>query len=133
MINNIEEDYCSFEIAKLLKEKKFDVNTLFYYWESGDIGNGYVGKLGSYDGCYNLAKFDYPKDNICAMPTHALAIKWILENFGIHIWVDYDNKLKHYCGNYMTINKSDNNWINKNSFEEATEAALLFTLQNLIC
>ena len=140
MKNDIQEDYVSFEIAKLLKEKGFDVNTLFYYWGSGEQGNGYVGKLGSYDGCYNRAKFDYPKNNICAMPTHALAIKWLIENFGIYIisapnveksgftWMGYNIKNNK---NFDSFILPQDVWI-FNTPEETTEAALLYTLQNLI-
>lgn len=143
MNNNITEDYCSFEVSKLLKEKGFEVNTLFFYWGNGQEGNGRIGKLGSYDNCYIRAKYDYKEENICPMPTHALAIKWIRENFGIHIEIrhiktfginrfhiiiwKYGEKDYHtiHCDNKIGYEVWDKP-------EEATEAALLYTLKHLI-
>jgi len=113
--NNTQEDYCSFEVSKLLKEKGFDVSSP--YWDFEKVGEMSVRK-----------------------PTHSLAIKWIRENFGIHIfgsqfsittkkysWEIWDDKNEK---NYVYKNDSDE-W-DFSSSEEATEAALLYTLQNLI-
>lgn len=128
MNNNITEDYCSFKVSKLLKKKGAELQThysslsrsLVWWWKYGNELHGY-NWFGDFD-------------NMLPAPTHALAIKWIRENFGYNIEVSYRNADKAYqsishpifpktkiglCGNY-------------NSNEEAIEAALLYTLKNLI-
>ena len=74
--NNIEEDYCSFEVSNLLKEKGFDVHCTYFYNEGSGwrLQSDSIIKTGSGDWIH--------------CPTHALAIKWIRENFGIHIWIN---------------------------------------------
>ena len=102
----ITEDYVSFEVAKLLKEKGFDS------WQ----GNG-----GDVDGSWYC--------------THALAMKWLREkhvyicpvpayfhtdyscSWGCDIWAD---------GNYEKSIRD------KETYEEAVEAALKYSLKNLI-
>jgi len=37
IINSIIEDYCSFEVSKLLKEKGFNVACSHYYFEDGEF------------------------------------------------------------------------------------------------
>lgn len=101
--NGISEDYCSFEVSKLLKEKGLIQVT--------DTG---------YTEC----------------PTHALAIKWIRENFKIHIGVNQDwhyGRLKGYDGLIETENGDTT--VSTETFakpEQATETALLYTLKHLI-
>jgi hypothetical protein len=83
------------------------------------------------------------------VPTQALAIKWIRENFGIHIWLE-NNAFGYY---WKTNNSSNPKFWDKDfrAFqggtdmntihppekeykepEEAIEAALLYTLKHLI-
>ena len=137
MNNNIQEDYCSFEVSKLLKEKGFDIPLGKYY-------NPFSGKLMN----ESILKIQNSHKQAINCPTHALAIKWIRENFGIHI-----NVTKPFHKDYYIVGKipmefrvkgheESGSWgipISYNrldgkfkSFEEATEAALLYTLQNLI-
>lgn len=168
MNNNIKEDYCSFEIAKLLKEKGFDVPCNFYYYEKyyaemlnknrESLGlperfeEGQVGKqLNSKHKGRLINRNKY--DTTTSRPTYALAIKWIRENFGIHIHCHLQPRIKgleisnngtyqafiaktHHVSNFGKTTKNDiPDGIfrkPKNSSEEATEAAILYTLQNLI-
>lgn len=61
---NIQEDYVSFEVAKLLKEKGFDQNCATYYLD-GQVWRHYHGEV-------------IPKSKqIYAAPTQAVAIKWL--------------------------------------------------------
>jgi hypothetical protein len=142
MNNNIGEDRCSFEVSKLLKEKSFSVPVNSYYRISGDIR---FGAATHYD-------WNHPKDQddyYISCPTHALAIKWIRENFGIHIcihandeytfqfeinnWKWYEPEKTNRLG---TIVLGDNFMATTselyNSVKEATEAAILYTLTKLI-
>ena len=132
LINNLNEDYCSIEVSKLLKDKKCCVLTeRFYYSDSKINAKGkFYNDENKRDGFYNS-------------PTHALAIKWIRENFGIHIYT-HGCGMGFYC---YVLQRADGvkNSIIKSSYggpkeidgmfsyvEQAIEAALLYTLQNLI-
>lgn len=140
MNNNIGEDRCSFEVSKLLKEKSFSVPVNSYYRISGDIR---FGAATHYD-------WNHPKDQddyYISCPTHALAIKWIRENFGIHIKIDWfptEENLIDWDYSIQKIGvdideKGNSQYLRdydpESSFsspEEATEAALLYTLTKLI-
>lgn len=137
MNNNTTEDYVSFEVAKLLKEKGFSAYCTSLYTEEGKQND-----VGNYNGTDDDKYISYSR------PTHALAIKWIRENFGIHIyaqfqtwddgcytanwclkqdilWLFYDIGVKEKDGMLWKRTKF-------NKPEEAIEAALLYTLKNLI-
>lgn len=137
----ITEDYVSFEIAKLLKDKGFDesctavyeegvlrINTLCYYHNS---------ELSSY---------------ICA-PTLQMSMKWIREEHQLHISVDVrpiygkvkDEKGRNTCGLLYWHYIASGEWMNdkrmpqqkafvvsEKTYEEAVEAALKYCLENLI-
>ena len=112
------EDYCSYEIAKLLKEKGFDGVCDYAY---SNKGNWFEIDRSNFDEVY------------CLRPTHQMAIKWLREekNIIINVWyngVDWD--AEHY-------NNEDENFYlitdpSCNSYEEAVEAALKYCLENLI-
>lgn len=135
MINNkISEHYCSFEVCKLLKEKGFWVQTYAECWvktlDDEIIYNG------------NEEQHDRAEQWIMH-PTHSVAIEWIRVNFGIWICVDKNKeskfnvhispKDKNYYVKGIVIDGAEFNKIEwYNSPQEATEAALLYTLQNFI-
>lgn len=119
MNNNIKEPYCSFELCKLLKEKGFDISTPYI------------------EGWFNIEKFPkyYSQGcSSCSIPTHALAIEWIRVNFGIWITVEpFEGKYFKFIIFSDTVSSVKNlNLANHNSPQEATEAALIHTLKNLV-
>lgn len=134
MNNNITEDYCSFEVAKLLKDKKFGGWCEYYYDCEGNPQLSYCSNINMESKCR------------VARPTHALAIKWIRKNFGIHVYPQF----QMWDGGCWTANwhlKNGKLWqffdfgkregivwerTKFSSPEKATEAALLYVLQNLI-
>jgi hypothetical protein len=133
MNNNITEDYCSFEVSKLLKERGFGIENpsteyILMYDEDGNI--------------VEKQEEDYVIDGYCLRPTHALAIKWIRENFNKVITI-YANA-SGYCievhdsAELGGSHRYDSDYSGPNEagcwdkFEEATEAALLYVLNNLI-
>ncbi len=123
MNNNITEDYCSFEICKLLKEKGFSVYCTLLYTEEGKQND-----VGNYNGVDDDNYISYSR------PTHSLAIKWIRENFGFNIYSRNFSDLK-FRSYIVDANGDMEHAMTEtpfNSPEEATEAALLYTLQNLI-
>lgn len=166
MDNNITEDYVSFEVAKLLKDKGFDVFTMQGYFNYiGSLphllypnieifGSNYLFKNSS-DFTQNENPNAITNDNCCA-PTQALAIKWIRLNFGIHISaacyynpqrldkIMYEAEISYEGNGYDGLLKNASNRLNVdwtkepekywifNTPEEATNAALLYTLKHLI-
>lgn len=74
----IEEQFVSFDTAKLLKEAGFDVPTSTHYSNSGEVWWSSI-----------------PEDNnndksckACSRPTLALAARWLREVHGIHVGID---------------------------------------------
>lgn len=122
--NEIKESYCSFEVSKLLKEKGLNIATIKYFDFDGNS--------------YTSLKYSYQTIDSIAKPTHASAIEWIRINFGI--WVYTINGNTYNDGSWyweiQDLNKElrDSRSFTKsfNSPHEATEAALLYTLKNLI-
>ncbi len=161
MNNNITEDYCSFEVSKLLKEKGFDCQCDMLHIEKekhpilGSLfkdGNDLEIVTNSQ---FEEYKVEYGFDGylkgkeILTIPTHALAIKWLLVNHKVAIDVVLRSSepswLAVIVNNYSITHKGSGNFdyfTNEtrltNEFkgwktpEEATETALLYTLKHLI-
>lgn len=139
MNDNIQEDYCSFEVSKLLKEKGFKKFTDFCY-----IAEGHYKVEMDDDKVIHYNGTTYKE--IVPIPTHSLACKWIRENFGIHIYPQFQTWNDGcWTGNWCL--KQDILWTfhdvgiledglwkrtSFNSPEKATEAALKYVLSNLI-
>ena len=72
----ISEDYISFEIAKLLKEKGFDWECISYYVddEPEDVKYSFCGKTNS-----------IWESRCCSAPTLQMAMKWLREEYNIYI------------------------------------------------
>ena len=121
----ITEDYISFEAAKLLKEKGFDVPCVYVYRHdhSEDI-------------------WDTDKEDIaCQKPTLQMAMKWLREVHKLHIEVyiikSYSNKTVEYCITIEDLNFPGNNdgfhiTPHYKSYEEACEVAIKYCLENLV-
>lgn len=129
----ITEDYCSFEVAKLLKEKGFDVPCLAHWF----IGTDRNFSISNTPQNWNEIKTDL---DWLSCPTHQMAMKWLREEKNIFIVIephvyDYINeKNKSYtCSlwvgdNYYEYLESKD----YPSYEEAVEVALKYSLENLI-
>lgn|SRR5574343_11987 len=134
--NNIQEAYCSLEVSKLLKEKGCDLPAqLIHYYPPRKKDNVHLGP--GWGRRYNYY-INQPKDGSERIHsfTHSLAIEWIRVNFGIWISIiqnEYEDKFQ-----YTLVKKENSSWYIVdngklfNTPQQATEAALLFTLQNLI-
>lgn len=122
----IKEAYCSFEVAKLLKEKGFNTSCMGRY--------SVRSKEFHLDGtkmCNNGGLFEY------AAPTHQMAMAWLREihNISIEPFVDYGSGEDHWWT--VDIGKIKKNGLitelsGYKSYEESVEAALKYTLENLI-
>ena len=122
----ITEDYVSFETAKLLKEKGFN-DELCHMWYNirKDVGY-YVSSVGV-------------KNHLPA-PTLQMAMKWLREMYNIFIVIEphlYDYVNERNASYVCSIWVGDNYYENLTStdfpsYEEAIEAALKYSLKNLI-
>lgn len=133
----IQEDYCSFEVAKLLKEKGFDgdcgdCECHMFYHEMIDriMPIMTIGMIPDYDTVYFA-------------PTHQMAMKWLREVYNKHICIGYDIYLKFFF-QIMDLKETveydyvetkyyhAENEIEFQTYEEAVEEAIKYSLENLI-
>ena len=109
----INEDYCSYEVAKLLKEKGFDEPCTE------------LNKLCLRDGEKPVLKV-----------THQKAMKWLREVRNIHIGINPISEKGYNATIYDVADFDDCGIISDTKFffhvEEAVEAALKYCLENLI-
>ena len=128
----ITEDYCSYEVAKLLKEKGFDkFNT--YGWDE---------KLFDKEHPRNFSISFDNKEYWISCPTHQMAMAWLREEHEIDIipiirhslkyaqespFRDYACRVYDCDGNIIL---SATKWYSR--YENAVEAALKYCLENLI-
>lgn len=135
----MKEAYCSFEISKLLKEKRFDEPCFTYYNENGNfkrIGGGIFG-----NGIFPIRN----ETNFCffgiAAPTHQAVVDWIEEKYKyfIIIYRNIDSIYGTYTYSYSILDKEckcvsppitrDSEYPSK---YDAVDAALMRVLENLI-
>ena len=114
---NITEDYVSFEVAKLLKEKGFHEPCIATY--NSTTKNFQVEEI------YEDWTIHW-KDYISA-PTHQMAMKWLREKkIFINIWYDKTDFSAEYVNGYF-------NYIgNFDSYEEAVEQSIKYVLEHVI-
>ena len=144
-METVTEDYVSFEVAKLLKDKGFPQEYDIYHsmvYNEEDYENEYevqrmvletkpvkAGTLSSYP-----VGVPEPK---CYCPTHQMAMKWLREEKRTSIIIEFDVTKRGYCP-YVHQLDYDMDWVVKwrinipMKYEEAVEVALKYTLENLI-
>lgn len=124
----MKEDYVSFEVAKLLKEKGFDEKTervWFHYIEADEW------QRISFNPCCDK----FIEDKMLHSPTLQMAMAWLREKHNLHIIICIDDlDWSYQIVNFK--NKLDVQYIKDvagfNSYENAVEAALNHCLTNLI-
>lgn len=128
----ITEDYVSFETAKLLKEKGFDIYVRSYYnkneYKTKEEFSTKINALWN----YNISSFCY------SAPTLQMAMKWLREVHNKSIEVRSQG-LKSTGLGWVTeiydIKNQDEEYHNpftQPSYEQACEAAIKYCLENLI-
>lgn len=130
----IQEAYCSFEVAKLLKEKGFDENTSMVYMSYGDLC-----KCNRYDSIRNSNYNDITKNYFeCTAPTHQMAMAWLrkvhklcisiyyLFPYGYTIDIVYTDKDTHFT-EFRNIRNNQ-----YDTYEDAVEAGLKYCLEKII-
>lgn len=118
----------SFPIAKLLKEKGFDKPSYSFYVidesEYGEIGEFITNPNDNYPALDDNSLFD----SLASAPNIAEVVMWLYEKHGVWIEVTTDVYGK-FCWLVKELKASNNNF---NSPTEAYEAAIEYTLNNLI-
>ena len=125
----ITEDYCSYEVAKLLKEKGFDEPCDNYYDQSSDEPQQLT-----------LDEMYYSYDEFLKAPTQQMAMKWLREEKNIFIVIephayDYVNEKNKSYSCSLWIGDNYYEYLESKdypSYEEAVESAIKYSLENLI-
>jgi len=130
----ITEDYVSFKIAKLLKEKGFDVECDYLYVD-GELVRARGGKCNWNDG--ETLFTDYK--NECSAPTLQMAMKWLREVHKLCITIipkvtndeGSGGCLWEWAVTYLSVPQSVSLELFE-SYEEACEKAIRYCLEKLI-
>ncbi len=136
----IKEAYCSFEVSKLLKEKGFNEKCRGAYHSEFDDNDNPVVMLEEWTAKpYNNEFAD--EGFLCSAPTHQMAMKWLRRKYNIYISIhpDFPSDKDYKMCWCWSANILHENCINMKgyqcyieTYEEATEAALKYVLENLI-
>ena len=122
----MQEQYVSFEVAKLLKEKGFIAECSSYYLENGILSHGNT---------YSFCREELRKNpNNVVAPTQSLAMRWLREVHKIDIITFHECLDKDFYWSriekYPYIeHQQDSQYI---SYELSVEAAIQYCLENLL-
>lgn len=134
----LTEDYVSYEVAKLLKEKGFPMDEHLYMYVNKD------GKLMTdHQACLTMTDEEYRTffDNYIPTVTQALAMKWLREVHELFVDISFvkdEHQEEKLFWFYAIFELSNNNAAHYNNvdefttYEEAVEAALKYCLTELI-
>ena len=129
----MEEDYVSFEIAKLLKEKGFDESCYQKYDDEGYLSFNHVGYINA----------EKPTEDFSALaPTLQMAMKWLREVHNLFIEIHFCQdtyedvccevgwKEPTYNYRVIGIGNNDTYYVDTdfNSYESACESAIKYCL-----
>ena len=149
----ITEDYVSFEIAKLLRKKGFNVEcTHCFALDTSEIQNIYDDITPGYELLHPRDWNHITEKELCQIglsewthlsaPTLPLAMKWLREVHNCHICVQAlitTDGLQGYCPFYTKVgdvfmwqNVLGDDYATTQTYEEACEAAIKYCLENLI-
>ena len=117
-----KEDFVSLEMAKILKDKGFNVPCLCQYTDKGTIWR-----------CFDLENFN-AYETCYSCPTLYEAQKWIRDTMYIHIEIEYmygDYWLYDLLRipNHDLIGLSDRNIVKYENYEEALRAGIFEVLE----
>ena len=127
---NITEDYVSFEVAKLLKEKGFDEGCSF-------VVNAISKGVMPVSWPTTNSDIEDEKASLIALPTLQMARKWLREKYNIHIEVVHLNVDRHTYYLYRYYSCQSERYVQHtnpeySTYEEACEAAIKYCLENFI-
>ena len=143
----ITEDYVSFETAKLLKEKGFDEHCFCINYPLPEGGHHNIilpnllnNSMIPFTDDYKFCRY---KEDFITIPTLQMAMKWLREVYKFEVRSAYDYDKESWWGNInpMFEETDENSGIYQKvlgfdyqgkSYEEACEAAIKYSLENLI-
>lgn len=129
----VTEDYVSFEVAKLLKEKGFQAKCTACY--SSDPSHTFELISGRINYC-NPRFRKYKSIPPYNAPTIQMALKWLREvhNLYINIFVTWKDKISHYQWSIDNLITQDTIYDTPclEKYEEACNTAIKHCLENLI-
>lgn len=133
----VTENYVSFEVAKLLKEKGFGGVSCFSMYVTpkprSGMGNPNEAKIAPHGrDSYYYEGYLYQ----CEAPTLQQAMKWLREEHKIEIRVIYDNDKLCWYGACNPMNEPSQILLGSGrkykSYEEAADEAIKYGLENLV-
>ena len=124
----IHEEICTYEVAKLAKEKGFR-ETVGWYYNTNGLN---LLKRGCNGGNPNLI------NGLYSAPTQSLLQRWLREEKGYYVYPFFDNESRRWT--WVCRELTGDMWIQLLDFEEryfdtyelALEDALKYALENLI-
>jgi len=124
----ITEDYCSFEIAKLLKEKGFNGECRAAYTSYGQLFTTQIQQYITNILCSKGYLWD------CTAPTFQMVRKWLRDTYNLYLFNEYFGESKTYKWRIIEMNSTHkhSDFKHYNTEEEATEASFKYALENLI-
>mgnify|MGYP003408411905 CR=1 FL=1 len=131
----IKEAYCSFEVAKLLKEKGFNEKCRGgYHYEFDDNDNPIVMLEEWTAKPYNNDFVD--EGFLCSAPTQQMVMAWLREVHHIAINIGWGEIFEDQYKWWSIVLNMDNGDLYDEhynaTYEEAVEATLKYVLENLI-
>ena len=129
----MKEAYCSYEVSKLLKKKRFD-EPCMSFWEYE------LYEYSLYIAGYPISNSELEKELVdgCSAPTHQMAMAWLREvhNIFIEISTSIDLNGAHHFS--YTILDKECKYVRRGytsfdwNYEDAVEAAIKYCLEDLI-
>lgn len=131
----IHDEIVGYDVAKLAKEKGFDVPTDRYYHIYDDVIEAQNSLEMTGDGCADF--YNSLNRCRCAAPTQSLLQRWIREEKGYYTYPFFDNEELKWT--YVVRERTGDMWIPLigetpyyDNYEEAMEGALKFVLENFV-
>ena len=141
----ITEDYVSYEVAKLLREKGFNE----YCWKLYELGDGDIipvllngFELSEESSFWNNKYLElYKKEHcyindICSAPTHQMVMKWLREVYNIVIsifpTIETDVIVREDYNYTIYKNRTAIYQNSSLTYEQSCEESIKYTLENLI-
>jgi hypothetical protein len=116
---DVHEHYCSLEMLQLL----YDKGMRYREWTDGAFTHNSLAEHR-----FNQGDVSHLKDTV----THQVVVEWLRVNHGIWIYVKYGFGCEYFVEKYDNSDTLLYNDGTYNSPKEATEAGILYVLNNLI-
>jgi hypothetical protein len=130
-----KEQYVTFEVARLLKEKGFDWFTYSYYTKDDVDKEPYFGMENLCPDNWNGQAAEV-NDLWFSAPTQQMAMRWLREEKGIHIYPIPVTGFYYVVSVYLEDGNKVHNRIlsrsGRHAYEDVVDAALAYCLTNLI-